>query len=315
MRAKYMSENYRTTDREELLHFFPEEIEIHNIINTTRKTRQQDALALICRINPYCILDFSNEYAPISYYYSQNYPTIFLHLKKPGYSSSFFHKYAFVQDGRTQSVYPPITEEQVIYMAPPIERNEPTRIFAREDYGFDADNVVVITVGNRIQYEISNNLAEQMCNLLLSNEKIKWLLVGCTELSYINHKYYDLVGKSVIFIEYETNLPGLYKICDIYLNPNRAGGGFSIAWAMQQGLAVASPLSAAAGDTLIGQELSVKKEDYLAPYIAAMADEPTLLKRNKNAMLDIASKWSIDAYINNLIAGMNELTQDFPSCR
>ena len=302
----------KTSTREDVLQYYPEHIELHYVVNAMMKNRQQDILDMICRINPYCILDFSDEQAPISYYYSQSYPTVYIPLRKPGCSSSFFHKIIHITSDEAV-FYPPITKEQVIALKPPFERKEPLCRFMRSDYGLADDDVVVITAGTRLNFEVSNELAEQMCNLLRSDRKVKWLCVGCGELPYIKKMHEDLIGKSVIFIKYENDLPGLYGICDIYLNPERVGGGTTIAWAMQQGLAVVSPTGAAAGVTLIGKENSLPDEDELIPQIMRLSKDNQFLLQKKELSREMAMEWSLERYINGIVNGMNQLATDFQS--
>jgi len=270
------------------------------------KDRQQDILSLICKIDPLSIFDASGDFTSVSYYFSQKYPTIYIPMRKQGCSSSFFHKYVTMSTGSIE-VLPPVREEQVLRL--PLYKSyvAPMRTFSREEYGLSGDDVVVITAGNRLHYEISNELAEQMCYTLRHNPNIKWLIVGCVDLPYINKIYSDLVSKGVHFIKYESDLPGLYGICDIYLNPDRVGGGTSIAWAMQQGLAVVSSLGASSGTSHIGVEFALEKESDLVPKILEMTKNIDLLNSNKNAMLNIASKWNIDTFIDMLLDGMNRL--------
>jgi hypothetical protein len=89
--SMFASNQQSITTREELLQFYPKEIELHYVYNTTMKNRMQDILDLVCKINPLCILDCSSESATsLSYYYSQSYPNIYIPMKNQGCSSSFF---------------------------------------------------------------------------------------------------------------------------------------------------------------------------------------------------------------------------------
>ena len=304
-----LSQSVTILRKEELLQYFPEDIEFYQISNAMIKNRLQDILDLICKINPFCILEFTNDYIPISYYYYQNYPTIYCSLTKVGYSSSFFHKYVIPNEEAV--VYSPILEEQALRLPLCIEYIKPLRTFSRKEYGLTEADIVIITVGYRLPIDISNKLAEQMCSLLRSNKKIKWLIVGCSELPYIKKYHEDLIGKSIIFISYEADLPGLYQICDIYLNPDRSGGGTTIAWAMQHKLAIVSPLGAADGTNIIGKNNALPFENDLAPFIDRLSKDSELLYLEKEKYAKIAAKWDINLFTDGLIQGMNELAENF----
>jgi glycosyltransferase involved in cell wall biosynthesis len=298
--------------REKLLQHYPKDAEIHCVKNAMMKNRQQDILDLICEINPLCIFDFTDEFSSISYYYYQDYPTIYFPMKYQGYSSSFFHKYVVRQNNELAEVHPPIKKEQILYLPMFRERVEPLRVFQREEYGLVKEDIVVITVGNRLVYEISNELASDMCDLLRSNPKIKWLIVGCTELQFITNHYEDLIGENVIFINYEDDLPGLYGICDIYLNPERIGGYTSIAWAMQQGLSIVSAENITDAGC-IGKDNLFLKDAELVPYIARLSKDIELLCRDKEKYRSLAKKQVKYncVYVDKLIAETNELVNNF----
>jgi len=298
------------TSREELLQYFPEQMEVYNINNAMMKDRQQDILDLICKINPLLIFDMSAEFSSITYYCSKGYPTIHFPMKKQGHSvSAFSHKHVIMQGSEHVEIHPPLTEEQVLRLPVYRERIEPLRIYRRDEYGLYEDDVVVITVGNRLVYDISNELCEQMCVLLRSKESIKWIIVGCNELPYIKLYHEDLIGKSVIFIEYENDLPGLYGICDVYLNPSRIGGWTTIIWAMQQGLAVVSPWES--GTNLLGKENTLPSEADLVPYVLRLSEASALLCREKEKYREITTNWQADKYIEKLVLEMEALADSF----
>jgi len=286
-------------------------INVYYSKKATMTDRQQELLNHICQINPYCILDASDECSAISYYYKKNYPTIFFTIRSLGYSSSFFHKYMYYTQNDDFHVYPPINIEQVLCLPIAVEFAEPKRLISRNEYGVRINDIIVVTVGNRLSCEVSDELIHDMCTLLYSTPNLKWFIVGCEDLSYITKHFYDLLNTSIIFIRYEKDLPALYKICDIYLNPNRIGGGTSLAWAMQQGLAIASPLSASITECYIGTKNAQQFESDLIPFIKQLTEDKDFLDSEKEKNRRIASKWSIDSFVNNIFDEIGSLVNDF----
>lgn len=104
--------------------------------------------------------------------------------------------------------------------------------FKRELYGIEKNDFVVITVGNRLEHEISHSLMHEMSKILDKYSNIKWILVGpAFSISEQFNKY--IKNRQIILWGYERELPSLYAICDCFLNPPRVGGGGSIACFVQ----------------------------------------------------------------------------------
>ena len=123
--------------------------------------------------------------------------------------------------------------------------------------------------------------------------------------------YPHLIGKQVLLWGYENDLPG-YMGCVIYISiRNDSAEELTIAWAMQHGLALASPLGADAAMFYAGEELVVQDEQVLASYVINMAQCPDLLSHNQAVMLRKASEWNIERYLDALIKGMDEVAGEF----
>ncbi|MCL2633253.1 MAG: glycosyltransferase family 4 protein [Oscillospiraceae bacterium] len=312
MKPFFAVNNQGIIPREELLNLYPEDIKLHYTFNDTMKNRQQDALDLICKINPYCILDFTDEQAPVSYYYSKSYPTIYFPIRKQGCSSSFFHKCVVWESGDSVQISPPAKEEQVIRLPLFKEYVKPFKKFIRTDYSIATDDVVVVSVGGRLVFETSNELLKSMCELLCYNNSIKWLIVGCSSFPYIECNYPDLItNRNIVLIDYETDLPGFFSICDIYLNPSRIGGGTTVAWAMQQGLAIVSPLNSSDATVHIGKRNAHANESDLVPYIEKLSSCNSLLTREKEKYRTIAEEWDINKFTDTFIPEMRDLAISF----
>ncbi len=290
--------------------YFPEPIHLHYSNAATMRERQQEILDLISDINPYGIFDLTDEYGLISSYYYREYPTIYLPVRKVRESSSFFHRFVF-SNNLPIDVRAPIREDQVLSVPLFVEYVHPKREFIRKEYGFAIDDILVVTVGYRLNVDISPELVETFCTAMFANPKVKWICVSPDEHRYMVEEYSYLIGNQIFPWGYENDLPGLYGMCDIYLNPQRFGGGLSIALAMQQGLAMASPLGADAAMVYAGDELAVQDEKELVSYVMNMANSPDLLVHNQAVMRRKASKWNIERFVDTLIEGIDEIIGEF----
>ena len=132
------------------------------------------------------------------------------------------------------------------------------KTISRKDLQIGEDTFVLVTVGNRLEYEIKENFVDAVCAALYKNDFV-WLLVGCSHLEYISDCYYDLIAEGKIrFIPYEKDLCALYRICDVYLNPQRAGGGTSVGWAMIEKLPELTLREPSDACFWVGEKLAVR---------------------------------------------------------
>ncbi|MCL1999476.1 MAG: glycosyltransferase [Turicibacter sp.] len=307
----YLSHTISKNHRKELLDFYPENMELHYITNATMKDRQQDILDLICTINPIYIMDFTSSFSFVSYYYSKIFPTVYFPLRKAGGdSSTFFHKYVITSSDYIE-IQPPLTEDQIIRLPERWAIVPPKRQFNRAEFGLANEDIVIVSVGGRLAYEITHNLAEQMCQLIRQNPHVKWLIVGITSHDYITKHYQTIIGSNIIFIAYEEDLIGLYGICDIYLNPHRVGGGTSVQYAVQQGLAVVSTVGGDAQTRSLGRKNCVNTENDLIPFIENLILDSELLVATKEKIEQISKTWSMEIWLEKFLVEMDKFLTEF----
>ena len=110
--------------------------------------------------------------------------------------------------------------------------------YNREEFKLNSNDFVIVTVGNRLDGEITDEFIDMIADFMKCNDRIKWVIVGNCQLNYFKNKYKDIFLNNTIKIEYEYDLPALYGICDVYLNPQRSTGGGSIFTAMYEGLPI-----------------------------------------------------------------------------
>jgi len=194
----------------------------------------------IVTYNPEFIVDLSWEFsaaAPVLY---GKYPII--HAPLGDYTSSMmFDKYIARDKERCNEV-------NKIYRAIPMDKIEAAPIllfynasadkeYARKDYQIKESAFVLVTAGNRLRYELSDEFLEKMKCFLEQNEDMCWIVVGSNlDMRFIRKMKYLLQRGKVIEWGYEQNLPSLYKICDVYFEPDRMGGGGSGCWAAHCGI-------------------------------------------------------------------------------
>jgi hypothetical protein len=100
------------------------------------------------------------------------------------------------------------------------------------------DSFVLVTVGNRLDSEITPDFTDMIIKFLENKKNTKWLIVGRGNFDYINNIYSKYINNKILFHEYERSLINLFKFCNIYVNPIRKGGGISSTIAMKAGLPI-----------------------------------------------------------------------------
>jgi hypothetical protein len=118
----------------------------------------------------------------------------------------------------------------------------------QHDLGLPKDACVLITVGYRLPREITGTWARQMAQLLKTHPDIVWLLVGGEGL--LPPALAEVAYGQLRLIPNQSAMKILFRCSDIYINPPRMGGGFSVAEAMAEGLPVVSYAHSDGGDKI-----------------------------------------------------------------
>ncbi len=142
----------------------------------------------------------------------------------------------------------------------------------RADFGLDSSAVIWITAGFRLEHEIRGDWAGRMLHLMSRHPDVVWLLVGG------EGKLPDALRSSppgrIRALTTRDDLPGVLRCADIYVNPPRMGGGFSVAEAMAEGLPVTSLCGSDGGDKV--GELALPNIDAYMERLAALTGNPAL---------------------------------------
>lgn len=109
--------------------------------------------------------------------------------------------------------------------------------------------------------DFTEEYLDKMVTIFNIDKRIKLIIVGSDRLGVVNRKYSNLIGEKIVFVKYEVNLGALYQICDIYVNPPRDGGGYSLAEAMFYGLPIISFVNSYSGKGWLGEKKCVKTYD------------------------------------------------------
>lgn len=132
-----------------------------------------------------------------------------------------------------------ITHQTYMHHRVSIETPKKKVVIQRSDLNLLDSDFILITVGNRLNVEVTKEFVEQIVQVLEKDLSVKWFIIGVERITLINNIYSKYIeNKQIIFINYERNLFDFYDICNVYVNPIRNTGGISGAWAMKAKLPI-----------------------------------------------------------------------------
>lgn len=105
--------------------------------------------------------------------------------------------------------------------------------FTRKEFGIPENDFVLVTVGIRLDTEIDDTYIKNVIATFKWGTHIVFAGYFDRYASYCE-KYPELMEHST-FIGYCNDILALMEICDLYVNPKRLGGGFSIIEAFHEG--------------------------------------------------------------------------------
>lgn len=222
--------------------------------------------------------------------------------------------------GEDQSVYGVLDRNDVFEFNHGFNAPLPTKQFAREDIGLSSCDFVMITVGNRLDAEMGADYIDAIGEFLERVEVAKWLIVGPQKIGYLEGKYQSSIQKGlIVFIDYEEDLAGLYGICDVYLNPPRNGGGFTIGIAMSRGLPVVTLNHPTDARRFVGEEntAGINMNQYMAELIMIFEDQGYRYEKGQKmqaALGNFSFETAVQQLISFWISPLSELVKvSFPA--
>lgn len=167
---------------------------------------------------------------------------------------------------------------------------------ARAEFGCDHRQLLLISVGARLEREIDPVWGSAISELLLATPNCVWLLVGGS--GTLPAALAHLPRERLRLLPHQDNIRGLLRCADIYLNPDRIGGGFSVAEAMAEGLA-----TLALRDSDGGAKLGAH----------AVPDLPAYLSRLRALMHSPSLRQQIGSTLRAQFAATLDMTQSGPA--
>lgn len=142
----------------------------------------------------------------------------------------------------------------------------------RTEFGLNEKAVIWVTAGFRLQHEVGGEWAARMLEMLSHYPDAVWLLVGGD--GKLPQALLQAPAGRVRALPTRSDIMDILRICDIYVNPPRMGGGFSVAEAMAEGLPVTAFAGSDGGDKV--GEGALPHMDAYTERLAALTESSTL---------------------------------------
>jgi len=174
--------------------------------------------------------------------------------------------------------------------------------FSREELNFSSKDFILVTVGNRLEADLTREFIEGMYETLKKHESLRWIIIGSASNALVNEICSDLITVNKIqFITYTDELLSYYNISDVYVNPFRKGGGLSIAQAMYMEL----PIIALNEDTdaipYVTAAETFKRKDFFTAIQKLYLDKDFYKRKSEFSRKRIQESYSFEAATKHLI--------------
>jgi glycosyltransferase involved in cell wall biosynthesis len=189
---------------------------------------------------------------------------------------------------------------------PPLAHFHPHRVkslkgpfeLTRAQLGLPEDALVWVTAGFRLETEIGGPWAARMAKALTEHAGAVWLLVGGN--GKVPKALQQLPQGKVHALATRPDFAAVLSLCDIFVNPPRMGGGFSVAEAMAANLPVLAFAGSDGGDKV--GEWALADIDAYMERLAALVADPALRAQMGQALRErFAARFDFYASGPNLI--------------
>jgi glycosyltransferase involved in cell wall biosynthesis len=182
-----------------------------------------------------------------------------------------------------------------------IPKNNAINNLSREQLGIDPDALVLVTVGFRLAKEIEGDWAAKMLETISQHRQIVWVLIGDS----IPGALVNAPTGKIINLSGRDDVQSVLKLCDIYVNPPRMGGGFSVLEAMSAGLAALAFCNTDGGEK-IGQYAARDQAMYFSILHELILSKEKRISLGRDLQERFARYYDIEASGPSLIEACNK---------
>ncbi len=269
-------------------------ISVHCMYKLPLQNKAEYYLDQMAQFGPDVVVYYTDDRFLLSYVIAKYYPSVFMSMR--GAQTAIF-AHAYITGNKQycmemNRIFNSIPEEKIVERVGsgvPFLKYLKNKSYKRKEFGLNEEDFVVVTVGLRLDVELSPRFVASVANMLRRTRRIKWLLVYSGDIGDVVRNHKDLLEQGRIILRgWEEDLPALYKICDACLNPERMGGGVSLRLAMLEGLPIVTGEWSSDVTVHLHSENRIKGGyDDLMHYIERLAGDPVLYARQSKLMKEL----------------------------
>lgn len=171
-----------------------------------------------------------------------------------------------------------IADERIIEAEYTFRLPERTASLSRAELGIPAAAFAVAIVGNRLDAEITAEVASELSALVTAIPAAFIVFMGTFGTYETVCRTHPALAVRSAFVGHQRDVLAVYERCDLYINPPRYGGGSSAAFALAMGVPV---LTLGEGDVanIVGETFIVASFDAMRAMAARLAAGPELRAR------------------------------------
>lgn len=178
-------------------------------------------------------------------------------------------------------------------------------------YKIEKKDFIMVTVGHRLNQEIDLEFYCKVINFMKNKKNIKWFIVGDFDLKKIQIDNSCEEYQRVINIKKIENLGEFYRWSNVYINPLRNGGGYSIAEAIINNVPVLSEKKSAAGKYYCGENNCIcNMQEYIEELEKIYVDKDYLRQLNEKEK-KYFERFDLKKILNELIKNINNVNKEF----
>jgi glycosyltransferase involved in cell wall biosynthesis len=275
---------------------------IYADLGLKKRDREFQLVKEIINNNPEAIISFS-EISVNNYLLYHRYPMVYISMGGVNYLSRadvylYPSRDEVLEDNKKYNLLDP---EKIYDYKSGLSLPSPSKVIGRPDIGLAEDDFVLVTVGNRLDAEMNQDYIDLIGSFLEKNNAVKWVIVGSAKLRYLEEKYHHLLKKQILRLEFESDLSSLYNICNVYINPPRKSGAYSMALAMNMELPVVIMRQSSDGLAYVGVENCVGDTFEYIDELNKLYFDKEYQKSKGMLMKAMINKLSMDQAVEDLL--------------
>ncbi|OOB77670.1 MAG: hypothetical protein BEN19_00315 [Epulopiscium sp. Nuni2H_MBin003] len=139
---------------------------------------------------------------------------------------------------------------------------KPTRKVNKDYLGFKAENFVIGIIGNRLKYDVSEQMLQEIDYIIANFSQVRIVTMGISDIDEKVLNKFSRIKEKLVYIGYESDLQNNIQAIDLFVNPPTQGGAGGALIAMKVGIPVITLGSGDVSDYVPDEFICKEIKDY-----------------------------------------------------